>query len=84
MNECGETAVKASGKPLRPSTTANMISSMPRLRSSFMTRSQKLGHRSAAMLFRHYSKWIDYGDFGREAAKLNQIYGDAGPSKAAI
>ncbi|MGD9665571.1 MAG: hypothetical protein AB7U34_10235 [Novosphingobium sp.] len=49
-----------------------------------MTRSQKLGHRSAAMLFRHYSKWIDYGDFGREAAKLNQIYGDAGPSKAAI
>ncbi|EQB03964.1 conjugal transfer protein TraH [Sphingobium baderi] len=46
--------------------------------------SRQLGHRSAAMLFRHYSKWIDHGDFGREAAKLNQIYGDAGPSKAAF
>lgn len=45
--------------------------------------SRQLGHRSAAMLFRHYSKWIDHGDFGREAAKLNQIYGDAATSKAA-
>ncbi|MGA1808599.1 DUF3596 domain-containing protein [Sphingobium sp. WW5] len=37
--------------------------------------SRQLGHKSAAMLFKHYSKWIDQGDFGREAAKLSQIYG---------
>ena len=36
---------------------------------------RQLGHRSAAMLFKHYSKWIDHADYGREAAKLNQIYG---------
>jgi integrase len=36
---------------------------------------RQLGHKSAAMLFRHYSKWIDHADYGREAAKLNQIYG---------
>lgn len=36
---------------------------------------RQLGHKSAAMLFRHYSRWIDHADYGREAAKLNQIYG---------
>ena len=38
----GNTAVIASGKPLRPSTTASMISSVPRFLSSFITRSQNL------------------------------------------
>jgi len=37
--------------------------------------SRQLGHRSAAMLFKHYSKWIDGADGGREAAKLEAIYG---------
>ncbi|MFT3967766.1 MAG: DUF3596 domain-containing protein [Sphingobium sp.] len=37
--------------------------------------SRQLGHKSAAMLFKHYSKWIDQGDFGREAAKLSRIHG---------
>ncbi|VUX46776.1 conserved hypothetical protein [Candidatus Defluviicoccus seviourii] len=39
---CGKTAVIASGKPFRPSTTAISTSSTPRLFSSFMTRSQNL------------------------------------------
>ena len=38
----GKTAVIASGKPFRPSTTAIRMSSTPRFRSSFMTRSQNL------------------------------------------
>lgn len=38
----GKTAVIASGKPLRPSTTAISRSSTPRFLSSFMTRSQNL------------------------------------------
>lgn len=37
--------------------------------------SRQLGHRSAAMLFKHYSKWIDGADGGREAAKLEVLYG---------
>ena len=42
--------------------------------------SRQLGHRSAAMLFKHYSKWIDGADGGREAAKLEVLYsgGDEG------
>src|SRR3954471_22840027 len=39
---CGKTAVIASGKPFRPSTTAISRSSTPRFFSSFMTRSQNL------------------------------------------
>ena len=39
---CGNTAVMASGKPLRPSTTATRMSAMPRFLSSFMTLSQNL------------------------------------------
>src|SRR6058998_982182 len=38
----GKTALIASGKPFRPSTTAMRISPMPRFLSSFMTRSQNL------------------------------------------
>ena len=38
----GNTARIASGKPFRPSTTASRISSTPRFRSSFITRSQNL------------------------------------------
>lgn len=37
--------------------------------------SRQLGHRSTAMLFKHYSKWIDGADGGREAAKLDALYG---------
>jgi integrase len=39
--------------------------------------SRQLGHRSAAMLFKHYSKWIDGADEGREAAKLELLHSDA-------
>jgi integrase len=39
--------------------------------------SRQLGHRSAAMLFKHYSKWIDGADGGREAAKLEVLYSDS-------
>ncbi len=38
----GEDGGDGVGKPLRPSTTASMTSSTPRLRSSFTTRSQNL------------------------------------------
>lgn len=37
--------------------------------------SRQLGHRNTAMLFKHYSKWIDGADGGREAAKLDMLYG---------
>jgi len=37
--------------------------------------SRQLGHRNAAMLFKHYSRWIDGADGGREAAKLEVLYG---------
>lgn len=37
--------------------------------------SRQLGHRSTAMLFKHYSRWIDGADGGREAAKLNELHG---------
>src|SRR5271168_5133007 len=39
---CGKTALMASGKPFRPSTTAIRMSPTPRVFSSFMTRSQNL------------------------------------------
>src|ERR1700730_16853916 len=39
---CGKTALIASGKPFRPSTTAMRMSPTPRFFSSFMTRSQNL------------------------------------------
>lgn len=35
---------------------------------------RQLGHQNAAMLFKHYSKWIDGADHGREAEKLNALY----------
>jgi len=35
------------------------------------------------MLFKHYSKWIDGADGGREAEKLNALYGMSGPATAA-
>lgn len=44
--------------------------------------SRQLGHRSAAMLFKHYSKWIDGADGGREAAKLEVLYSDSGGTAA--
>jgi len=45
--------------------------------------SRQLGHKSPAMLFKHYSKWIDGADGGREAEKLNALYGMSGPATAA-
>jgi integrase len=35
---------------------------------------RQLGHVNAAMLFKHYAKWIDGADSGREAAKLNALF----------
>src|SRR4029077_14050324 len=40
MTVCGKTALMASGKPFRPSTTAIRMSWAPRFFSSFITRSQ--------------------------------------------
>src|SRR3954471_302346 len=45
----GKTAVIASGKPFRPSTTASRMSSTPRFRSSFMTRSLQARMRGALL-----------------------------------
>jgi hypothetical protein len=42
MTVCGKTALMASGKPFRPSTTAIRMSWAPRFFSSFITRSQNL------------------------------------------
>jgi integrase len=35
---------------------------------------RQMGHSTTAMLFQTYSKWIDSGDKGREAAKLAELY----------
>ena len=44
--------------------------------------SRQLGHKSPAMLFKHYSKWIDGADGGREAEKLNALYNDPSVNQA--
>ena len=36
---------------------------------------RQLGHANMAMLFKHYSKWIDGADAGREKSKLNKVFG---------
>lgn len=36
--------------------------------------SKQLGHANTAMLFRHYSKWIDGADKGAEARKLDALF----------
>jgi len=33
------------------------------------------GHANTAMLFKHYSKWIEGADSGLEARKLNHVFG---------
>jgi len=38
--------------------------------------SRQMGHKNTAMLFQTYSKWIDGGDKGREAAKMAALYQD--------
>ena len=35
---------------------------------------RQLGHTTTAMLFKHYAKWIDGADKGREAAKLGALF----------
>jgi integrase len=35
----------------------------------------QLGHANTAMLFKHYAKWIEGADSGREAARLNGVFG---------
>jgi len=37
---------------------------------------RQLGHTTTAMLFKHYARWIDGADRGREAAKLAALFGD--------
>jgi integrase len=37
---------------------------------------RQLGHATTAMLFQNYSRWIDGGDDGREARKLNAVFAD--------
>jgi len=35
-----------------------------------------MGHTTTALLFKHYARWIDGADRGREAAKLAALFGD--------
>lgn len=35
---------------------------------------RQLGHTSTAMLFKHYAKWIDGADKGRESAKMGVLF----------
>ncbi len=53
----GKTAVMASGKPFRPSTTAMRMSSTPRFLSSVITRSQNLPPSSARRRMIRSMKW---------------------------
>jgi len=36
---------------------------------------RQLGHANTAMLFKHYLKWIDGADAGREKSKPNKVFG---------
>jgi integrase len=45
------------------------ISLMAGANPSYIAR--QLGHVTTAMLFKHYSKWLDGQDFGRERSKVN-------------
>lgn len=37
---------------------------------------RQLGHTTTAMLFKHYAKWIDGADKGREARKMGSLFED--------
>jgi integrase len=47
---------------------------------------RQLGHANTAMLFKHYAKWIEGADSGKEAGKLNAVFeaqkGRIGPNLA--
>ncbi len=46
---------------------------------------RQLGHSTTAMLFKHYAKWIDGADRGREASRLSTLIGGGvAPREAAI
>ena len=45
---------------------------------------RQLGHTTTDMLFKHYAKWIDGADKGREAARLNLLMGGGAPGATAI
>lgn len=45
---------------------------------------RQLGHANTAMLFKHYSKWIDGADAGREKSKLNGVFGPKLDQKVSI
>lgn len=45
---------------------------------------RQLGHANTAMLFKHYSKWIDGADAGREKSKLNGVFGTKLDQKVSI
>lgn len=40
--------------------------------------SKQMGHVSPAMLFKHYARWIDAADGGREADKMNSLHSEFG------
>lgn len=44
---------------------------------------RQLGHANTAMLFKHYAKWIDGADKGRQRAKMNALYEIGHSSKGA-
>ena len=60
----GNTAVMASGKPFRPSTTAMRISSTPRFLSSVITRSQNLAPSSVRRRMIQSMEWARSADCG--------------------
>ncbi|WP_226998695.1 Arm DNA-binding domain-containing protein [Tardibacter chloracetimidivorans] len=45
---------------------------------------RQMGHTNTAMLFKHYSKWIDGADAGREAGKLNTLFAHNFPTDEKI
>ena len=66
----GMTAVIASGKPFSPSTTAIRMSSTPRLRSSFITRSQNFAPSVCSIHRPRISLWPVGADAEREVDRL--------------
>ncbi len=44
---------------------------------------KQLGHKTTAMLFKHYAKWIEGADKGTEAAKVNALFAQHLPTDVA-
>lgn len=60
--------------PYQTRHTFATIALMGGVNPSYIAR--QLGHTSTAMLYKHYAKWIDGADKGRESAKMGLLFAE--------